>query len=241
MTPLNLSRPSPAWTVRARELVARIAARVRALTSTRRAASAGLSIADQMIGPLVRQNYEIRPRIHGRLKDCLRIAVDDDTVHVGVETGLLRRSGFTATNALTGTLNAWIPEPEEAEAEVVEWPETWQGPQGYLELAERRLGRCVAVSIRDAIHCGLTVEQTADTLWLLFAGRFDHDECERRIRRALTRLIEPPPAPGPKEGVNSRSGPHTEPTGPLREAAQSERGALDRALERQRRIERRRR
>lgn len=254
MTPPHRSRPSPAWTVRVRELVAqlvaRFAARVRALTSTRHAASAGLSIADQMIGPLVRYNYPdadpwhdrrscppltmeefddaarafgIRPRGHGRLKDCLRYAAGHDAVHVGVETGLLRRSlrvGVNCgTNPWTGEFTAWTPGYWEdgGEAVLVE-------PNGLLEHCpeptdEERLIRCTARSIEDAMHCGLTIEQTADILRLLFAGRLGSAESERRIRAALRAVLQGLVEPSTADrvlGFTGRRDPwHPEPPEPV--------------------------
>ena len=101
---------------------ARLADRVRALTRRRRAAPTGTEVKGSPY-PL---RVEILPRDHGRLREFLVCENDADAVRVGIDTGELRASMRLGENyginALTGHLTAWIPEPEEAEAEAVEWP-----------------------------------------------------------------------------------------------------------------------
>ena len=118
MTPLRRSRPSPARTVRVRSMGGRIADRVRALTSRRRAAPTG-----EEPWPL---RVEILPRGHGRLREFLICEKEADTVSIGIDTGKLRASlrlgENYGINAHTGELTAWIPEPEEVD----DWPATFE-------------------------------------------------------------------------------------------------------------------
>lgn len=107
MTTLKPFKPSLARTARTRELGARIANRVRALTRYSRAASPSLndSWRAPRSGPLLTcidfdkaarafflqpqpflRPRVLRPRAHGWLRECLRYAIDRDSVRVGIDT-----------------------------------------------------------------------------------------------------------------------------------------------------------